>query len=106
MNYIWNPLKTEDGKGNYRNSKMVQLFTTFKLGLRHLREHTFKHSFLNSICSSGENIGTSYHYLLHCTIYSNERLTFPNVIEEIKKSVLEESDFKAHLTNTHTVKAT
>ena len=69
--------------GKSHNPKGIKLLTRLRLGLSHLREHKFKHGFLDSlnpICSCGQNIETSTHFLLHCSSYSNERLTFLNII--------------------------
>ena len=52
---------------NCHNSKRVKLLTRLRLGLRHLREHKFEHSFqdsLNPIYGCGNDIETSAHYLL------------------------------------------
>ena len=46
---------------NCHSPKGVKLLTRLRLGLSHLREYKFKHSFqdsLNPICSSGNNIET------------------------------------------------
>ena len=51
------------------NPKGIKLLTKLRLGLSHLREHKFKHSFqdcLNPLCLCGNEIETSTHYLLHC----------------------------------------
>ena len=82
------------------NPKGIQLLTRLRLGLSHLREHKFKHNFqdtLNPICNCGEDIETSCHYLLHCSLYTNERLALLNIIQDIDKSILE-------LTDSHIVK--
>ena len=79
------------------NPKGIKLLTRLRLGLSHLREHKFKHSFLNSlntIFSCGQNIETSTHFLLHCSNYSNERLTFLNIIRNIDSNILSENDLK------------
>ena len=79
------------------NSKGIKLLTRLKLGLSHLREHKFKHGFLDSlkpICSRGQNIETSTHFLLHCSYYSNERLTFLNIIRNIDSNILSKNDLK------------
>ena len=75
-----------------QNRKFVYL-----LGLSHLREHKFRHGFLDSlnpICSCGQNIETSTHFLLHCSNYSNERLTFLNIIRNIDRNILNKNDLK------------
>ena len=43
-----------------------------RLGLNHLAEHKFKHSFqdcLNPICSGGQELEATVHFLLHCLNY-------------------------------------
>ena len=58
----------------------------------HLREHKFKHGFLHSldpICSCGQNIETSTNFFLHCSNYSNERLTSLNTISKNDLKVTE-----------------
>ena len=77
------------------NPKEIQLLIRLKLGLSHLRDHKFKHNFLetlNPICNCGEDIETSCHYLLHCSLYTNERLALLNVIQGIDNSILELTD--------------
>ena len=72
------------------NPKGIKLLTRQRLGLSHLQEHKFKHGFLDSlkpICSCGQNIETSTHFLLHCSNYSNERLTFLNIIRNIDSNI-------------------
>ena len=72
------------------NSKGIQLLTRLRLGLSHLRDHKFKHNFQdthNPICNCGEDIETSCHYLLHCSLYTNERLALLNAIQGIDSSI-------------------
>ena len=67
----------------------------FAFGLSHLQEHKFKHNFqhtLNPSCTCGEDIETLCHYLVHCSLYTNERLAFLNIIQGIDKSILELTD--------------
>ena len=81
--------------------KGVKLLTRLRLGLSHLREHKFKYSFqdsLNPICSCGNDIETSAHFLLHCPTFSNERSTFVNIIGSIHRDILTRSD--SHVTET------
>ena len=68
---------------NWYNPKGIKLLTRLRVGLSHLREHKFKHSFqdtLNPICNCGEDIETTSHYLLHCQDYLEERKTLLNTI--------------------------
>ena len=72
------------------NPKGVKLLTR----LSHLWEHKFKHGFLdslNSACSSDQNIETSTHFLLYCSNYSNERLTFLNIVRNIDRNILDKT---------------
>ena len=74
------------------NPKGIQLLTRSKFGLSHLREHQFKNNFQdthNLVCIYGEDIETSCHCFLHCLPYTNESLTFLNVIWVIDNSILE-----------------
>ena len=71
---------------NCHNLRGVKLLTRLRLGLSHLREHKFKHGFQDTIkliCSCGNDIETSAHFLLHCPHDSNERLTFLNTIRTL-----------------------
>ena len=75
--------------------KGIKLLTRLRLGLSHLPEHKFKHGLLDSlnpICSCGQNIETSTHFLLQCSNYSNERLTFLNIIRNIDSKILSKND--------------
>ena len=77
------------------NPKGVKLLIKLRLGLSHLREHKFKHSFqdsLNPICSCGNDIETPAHYILHCPNFSNERSTLLNIIGSIDRNILARND--------------
>ena len=80
---------------NCHNPKGVKLLTRLRLGLSHLREHKFKHSFqdpFNPICSCGNDIETSAHFLLHCPNFSNGKSIFLNIIGSIARNNLTRSD--------------
>ena len=80
---------------NCHNSIGIKLITRFRLGLSHLRDHEFKHNFLdclNPICCCGQDIETTVHYLLHCPIFSDERSIFFNNFRSIDENVLSGSD--------------
>ena len=82
---------------NCHNPTGIKLITRLRLGLSHLRDHKFKHNFLdclNPICCCGQDIETSVHYLLHCPIFSDERSIFFNNIRSIDENVLSGSDPK------------
>ena len=61
---------------NVRHPKRLILLTRLRVGLNHLREHKFKHSFLdtlNPICNCGFDIETLNQFFLHCPIFTKER---------------------------------
>ena len=72
------------------------LLARLRLGLRHLHGHNFKHSFhdlLNPTCNCGSDSGTvDSHYLLHCPLFSNERLILRNKIWNMNNIILYLSD--------------
>ena len=80
---------------NCHNTKGVKLLTRLRLGLSHLRDHKFKHSFqdsLNPICNCGTDVETTTHYLLHCPLFSDERLILINNIRNIDSNILNLND--------------
>ena len=83
---------------NCHNPKGIKIPSRLRLGLSHLREHKFKHSFqdsLNPFCSCGKvEVEASSHYLLHCSNYSEERLALLNTIKSIDTHILQQSDSK------------
>ena len=83
---------------NCHNPRRIKLLSWLRLGLSHLREHKFKHSFrdsLNPFCSCGKGEAeTSSHYLLHCSNYLEEQLALLNTIRNIDMSILQLSDSK------------
>ena len=79
------------------NLKGVKLLTRLRLGLSHLHQDKFKHGFqdtLNPICSCGNDIETSAHFLLHCPHYSSERSTFLNTIRNINRNIFDKHDLQ------------
>ena len=53
----------------------IKLVTRIRLGLSHLQEHKFKHSFqdtLNPFCNCGMDVESSTYFLLPCPSYINE----------------------------------
>ena len=83
------------------NSKGLKFITRLRLGLSHLREHKFKHSFqdtINPLCSCGIDIESTEHFLLHCPQFVNERRTLLSNIGNINYKLLENTD--SNLTQT------
>ena len=83
---------------NCHNPRGIKLLSRLRLGLIHLREHKFKHSFqdsLNPFCSCGKGeVETRSRYLLHCSSYLEERLALLNTIKNIDVSILQQRDSK------------
>ena len=80
---------------NYFNNKGIKRITRLRLGLSHLCDHKFKHGFLNSlssICSCGLHVETTFHYLLLCPNFTNERSILLNIVSTINESSLTSCD--------------
>ena len=57
----------------------LKLLRRFRLGLSHLRDHKFKHNFLdtiNPLCSCGSNSKMTSHFFFYCPIFLEKRLPF------------------------------
>ena len=70
---------------NCHNPKGIKFITRLRLGLSHLREHKFKHSFqdsLNPFCSCGLDIESTAYFFLHCPMYITERHTLLSTIKK------------------------
>ena len=77
------------------NSIRVKLITRLRLGLSHLREHKFKHGFqdtLNPLCNCGKEVEITFHFLLSCPNYSDERLTLLSKIRNTNPNILENTN--------------
>ena len=77
------------------NPKEIKLVTRLRLGLSHLREQKFKHTFqdtLKPVCSCGVDIETTSHYFLHCPLFHAERSSLLNYINEIDSTIFNKSD--------------
>ena len=74
------------------NPKGIKFITRLRLGLSHLREHKFKHSFLDSLspfCSCGLDIESTAHFVLHCPTYIIERRTLLSTLVNIDNNLLD-----------------
>ena len=74
----------------------IKYITRIRLGLSHLREHKFKHSFqdtLNPICNCGNDVESAIHFFLHCPLYNNERRVLLNSLVNIDQTLLANTDF-------------
>ena len=66
-----------------------------RLGLSHLADHKFRQNFpdcLNSICSCGQEIETTSHFLLHCLNYRLQEKNFFEKINLIDSNILQQND--------------
>ena len=82
---------------NCHNPKGIRLLTRLRLGLGHLREHKFKHSFqdsLNPICSCGKDTETSAYLLLDRPNCLNKRSAVLNIIGRINRNILTRRGFQ------------
>ena len=74
----------------------IKYITGIRLGLSHLREHKFKHSFqdaLNLICNHCNDVESAIHFFLHCPLYSNERRTLLHSLVNIDHALLGNTNF-------------
>ena len=77
---------------NCHNPKGIKFITRLRLGLSHLREHKFKHSFqdsLNPFCSCGLDIESTAHFLFHCPTYIIKRRTLLSTLVNIDNNLLD-----------------
>ena len=77
---------------NCHNPKGIKFIARLRLGLSHLREHRFKHSFqdsLNPFCSCGLVIESTAHFFLHCPTYIIERRTLLSTLVNIDNNLLD-----------------
>ena len=78
----------------------LKLLTRLRVNLSHLREHKFRHNFLNTLnplCSCSLEIESTTHYLLRCPFYTHLRRTLLDNIIELIGDISNFSDDK--LTN-------
>ena len=71
---------------NCNSHKGVRFITWLRVWMSHLHEHKFKHNFqdcLNSICSCGLDIKSTWHFLLHCPTFNDERYTLLSTLNNI-----------------------
>ena len=74
----------------------IKHITQIRLGLSHLREHKFKHSFqdtLNPICSCGNDFESAILFFLPCLLYSNESRSLLSRLVSINHKLLDNTNF-------------
>ena len=72
---------------NCCNPSGIKLINRSRLGLSRFLEHKLRHNFqdtLNPICSCGEIIEPTTHYLLYCSNSLNERMTLLTNLQDVE----------------------
>ena len=87
---------------NWNSSKGLKFVTRLRLGLSHLRDYKFKHSFedsINPLCTCSLDVESTIHYFLHCLLFTIERHTPLNTRSQIDNNLLDsnESNLIQHL---------
>ena len=80
---------------NCHNPKGLRFIIRLRVGLSHLREHRFKHSFqdtINLLCSYDLDIESTEQFLLDCPQFVNERCSLLSTIGNIHDKFLENTD--------------
>ena len=80
---------------NVSHPKGIIFLTRLHVVLSHLREHKFKHCFLdtlNPICTCSFDIETLNHFFLHCPRFTNERQNLLLKIERIMPDISRKTD--------------
>ena len=73
----------------------IDLNTRLRLVLSHLCGYKFLRNFqvtFNPICSCGDDIETTWHYLLHCPNYLDERRTLLGNLQSIGGNIYDKND--------------
>ena len=79
-----------------RNPKGTKLITRLRLGLSHLREHKFKHSFqdtINPSCNCGQDTESATYFFLYCLFFINGRRTLLSTIRSLDSKLLDFTDY-------------
>ena len=79
---------------NVHNAKGIKLLTRLRVGFIHLKEYKFRHNFvdaINPLCCCGKFVESTTNFFLHCTHFSNQRLTLINKIKDIDKCIFDKN---------------
>ena len=74
------------------NPKGIKLITRLTLGVSHLREHKFKHSFgdiINPLCNCGPDNESATQFFLHRPFIINERHTLLSTMRSLDSKLLD-----------------
>ena len=77
------------------NAKGIKLSTRLRVGFSHFKEHKFRDNFedaINPLCSFGNFVKSTGHFFLHCTDFSNQRLTLINKMKDFDKRIFDKND--------------
>ena len=80
---------------NINDSKGLTSLTRLRLGLSHFGDHKFRHNFqdcVSPMCSCGQDIETTTHFLLHCPNHRCARKTLFHKINQVSGNILRQSD--------------
>ena len=78
------------------NPKGIKLITRLRLGLSHLRDYKFKHSFqdtINPLCNCGQDIESTTHLFLHCPFFFDKRHILLSTIRRLDSTLLDFTDY-------------
>ena len=76
------------------NPHRIRFLTRLRVGLSQLGEHKFRHNFQDShepFCNCDRHIETNIHLFPHHSNYSNQRKTFFDKINNIKRSLMNQN---------------
>ena len=80
---------------NINNPFGLKLLTRLTIGLSRLKEHKFKHNFQDSadtLCSCGNDIESTVHFILHCPNFTTQIHTLLNKLKSINVSIVTEKE--------------
>ena len=80
---------------NCNSSKGLKFVTRLCLGLSHLREHKFKHSFqdyINPLCTCSLDVESAIRYFLHCPLFTIQRHTLLNTISQVDNKLVDSNE--------------
>ena len=77
---------------NLGNNPGLCFLTRLRVDFSHLRDHKFRHGFLDTIdpfCNCRDNcIETTEHFLLHCSLFSNDRAVLFSTLRNLDISIV------------------
>ena len=77
------------------NPSGLTFLARLRIGFSHLKEHKFKHNLQDSVdplCTFGNDIESTAHFLLHCSNLTTQRQTLLHLLKSINESILAENE--------------